>query len=191
MQLCPLASKFPEFLRVAESIYAIACIVSRLRIQTGGEWCAVPRVLMIGLEHIVLMRALARQTDFRRLCDCVISEYQGDEHAAAEKARLVQDLLVSAGSDLTGAAADWAARVRANAGRMAREVDSCDADRAARAAVIAAEVDDRCAEFERELAEIRARTPGWDSGTIALAQRYGYSSTRVQRRLAILHPSEV
>ena len=187
--LCPLAIKFGEFLDVARGVYTIACAVSRLRILTGGEWCAVPAVLMCGFDRLVQVRAEARQEDFRRLADCAIKTAEGDMDSAVAASHIACSLLQSAGTDLTGAAAVWCTRIRANTARIAGEVDPRDADRARSAADLAAEIGNLCTNFDHDLVRIRSRAPAWDTEAVALAQRYGHNSTRVQRRLTVLHPT--
>lgn len=187
--LCPLAVKFGGFLDVAKGIYTIACAVSRLRIVTGGEWCAIPAVLMCGFDRLVQVRAEERQEVFRRLADCAVKTAAGDRNSAVAASRLAGTLLHSAGTDLTGAAADWGNRIRASTARMAGAVDPHDAERARSTAILAAEIDSLCTDFDHDLVRIRARAPAWDTEAVVLAQRYGHNSTRVQRRLAVLHPT--
>ena len=186
---CAVAPNYPLFSQVAASIYEVSCAASRLVIETGGDWCAVPRVLMRRFDILVEREAIRRRDRFRRLCAYVISARSGNQDAREPAAQIARELADPLRGELLGAAFSWARRAKESACRLALAVR--DKELRDRALQRNTRVVQLCGKLEAQLHRLAQDARPWDLDDLVLALKYGLNSTRVQRRLAMLHPSGV
>ncbi len=181
-----MASKFPHFFEISQDLYEVACTVMHLRILSGGEWCAVPHILLAGFDAAVSAVASFRTDEIRRLCDLVILSQEGNRDAVAKAPVLANSLVCSSGKEITTAIRVWNNRVQASAARMVQRV--AKTEDSGRAVQLNAQIVQLCTNLEKKANESEKKLVGWDICIIVLAQQYGYRSTRVLSRLVKMHP---